>query len=82
MSSGSGSQLVGSGAYHRSSLHRSSLHRRNFIEDMQQAVPLQLDPLDVRFTHDEISAHFRDGSWVDQTFEDVVGNKLDPSEIP
>ena len=82
MSSGSGSQLVGSGAYHRSSLHRSSLHRRNFIEDMQQAVPLQLDPLDVRFTHDEISAHFRDGSWVDQTFQDVVGSKLDPSEIP
>ena len=42
MSSGSGSQLVGSGAHHRSRLHRSSLQRRIFIEDMQQSMPLTI----------------------------------------
>ena len=42
MSSGSGSQLAGSGAHHRLRLHRSSLQGRIFIEDMQQSMPLTI----------------------------------------
>ena len=48
------------------------------IEVVQQGVAFQLDPLDVGFTHFEMSVRFKDGRMVDQTMEDVVGNKLDP----
>ena len=61
---------------------RSGLHRGILIEDVQRGVPLQLDPLSVRFTHDEISARFRDGRWVDQIIEDVLNGLIAASDIP
>ena len=77
----SGSQLVGSENYSHSSLHRSVLHYGFLIEDVQQGVPLQLDPLDVRFTHSEISARIRDGRWIDQTIETVPDGLIAASHI-
>lgn len=43
---------------------------------------LRLSPLDIRFTHDRISAHFRDGRALDDTINSLLSGALISDSLP
>ena len=46
------------------------------------AVPLELDPFELRFTHDSISCRFRAGMRIDDAIDAVRTGELDPATFP
>merc|ERR1712032_1318679 len=50
--------------------------------DIQEGVPIDMDPFAVRFTHDRISNHFRNGMLLDDAIAQILSNRLSTAAFP